>query len=288
MRHVDEVLKRWPNTGEAWFIRGRGLEGKGLLEEALTAFAKGVQYAPYDAQVNLGYLRGMLVAWERDLQTINKTPEQLAQLAQLREQADLTASLLPPSDAEGQLVLGYAYRSTEQLEKAMVAFENAARQPQFTIPATLQLSVCYDNLELHDDALSVLEELRENYPDNAEVANSLGYYLAEKGVELEKAERLIAQALQEGPGTGAYLDSMGWVLFQQGKTDEAFDFIHVGAAAEEIPESLVRLMKNGGRMVLPVGDIGGIQHMTIVEKDLDGQSVTFKKVMDVRYVPLVK
>ncbi|EFJ41680.1 hypothetical protein VOLCADRAFT_67902 [Volvox carteri f. nagariensis] len=45
-----------------------------------------------------------------------------------------------------------------------------------------------------------------------------------------------------------------------------FDAIHVGAAAEELPQDLVAKLAPGGRMVIPVGPHYGIQVLTVVDK----------------------
>ncbi|KAL6054631.1 Protein-L-isoaspartate O-methyltransferase 2 [Balamuthia mandrillaris] len=67
--------------------------------------------------------------------------------------------------------------------------------------------------------------------------------------------------------------------------DAPFDCIHVGAAAATLPEALVQQLKNGGRLVIPVGE--SEQTLLQVDKDKNG-NVTTKKIMGVRYVPLVK
>lgn len=71
---------------------------------------------------------------------------------------------------------------------------------------------------------------------------------------------------------------------QLGWPDSApYDAIHVGAAAREIPQSLIDQLKPGGRMVIPVGDL--FQDLKVVDKNLDG-SVSIRSEMSVRYVPL--
>lgn len=40
---------------------------------------------------------------------------------------------------------------------------------------------------------------------------------------------------------------------------EGFDVIHVGAAADELPDELVRALNPRGRMVIPVGPQGSTQ-----------------------------
>ena len=73
----------------------------------------------------------------------------------------------------------------------------------------------------------------------------------------------------------------------QGEPAESFDVIHVGAAADHLPEVLVQRLKKGGRMVIPVGSRWDYQVMQVVDKDREG---TLKKhdLMGVRYVPLTR
>ena len=48
-----------------------------------------------------------------------------------------------------------------------------------------------------------------------------------------------------------------------------YDKIMVTAAAREIPETLIRQLAPGGKMVIPVGDFN-MQELKLVEKDKDG------------------
>eukprot|EP01112_Ceratiomyxa_fruticulosa_P001450 TRINITY_DN1155_c0_g1_i2.p1 TRINITY_DN1155_c0_g1~~TRINITY_DN1155_c0_g1_i2.p1 ORF type:complete len:231 (-),score=39.91 TRINITY_DN1155_c0_g1_i2:98-790(-) len=64
-----------------------------------------------------------------------------------------------------------------------------------------------------------------------------------------------------------------------------FDSIHVGAAAPEIPKTLLSQLKVGGRMVIPVGPEGGDQYLLQVDKHEDG-NITTKNITGVRYIPL--
>jgi len=65
-----------------------------------------------------------------------------------------------------------------------------------------------------------------------------------------------------------------------------FDGIIVTAAAEEIPKPLLEQLKNGGRMVIPVGAAFSIQNLVLVEKR-DGR-ILKQNVASVRFVPLVR
>lgn len=64
-----------------------------------------------------------------------------------------------------------------------------------------------------------------------------------------------------------------------------FDAIVVTAAAGQIPPPLIRQLKPGGRMVIPVGSRFMVQHLVLVEKGPDG-SVTTRQLLPVAFVPL--
>lgn len=64
-----------------------------------------------------------------------------------------------------------------------------------------------------------------------------------------------------------------------------FDAIVVTAAASHIPPPLIRQLKPGGRMVIPVGAHFLAQYLLLVEKQADG-AVTTRQILPVRFVPL--
>ncbi|MHC4470867.1 MAG: protein-L-isoaspartate(D-aspartate) O-methyltransferase [Planctomycetota bacterium] len=64
-----------------------------------------------------------------------------------------------------------------------------------------------------------------------------------------------------------------------------FDAIIVTAAAPHIPPPLVRQLKPGGRMIIPVGAAFAIQDLVRVTKDADGTFRT-RSLYPVRFVPL--
>ena len=66
-----------------------------------------------------------------------------------------------------------------------------------------------------------------------------------------------------------------------------YDAIVVTAAAGEIPPPLIKQLKRGGRMIIPVGSRFGSQSLMLVEKDEHGKIKT-RNLMAVRFVPLVR
>ena len=64
-----------------------------------------------------------------------------------------------------------------------------------------------------------------------------------------------------------------------------FDAIMVTAAASHVPPPLIKQLKPGGRMVIPLGTQFMTQFLMLVEKQRDG-SVTTRQILPVRFVPL--
>ena len=73
--------------------------------------------------------------------------------------------------------------------------------------------------------------------------------------------------------------TLGWEEFAP------FDGIIVTAGAPGIPESIVRQLKDGGRLVIPIGSGGFGQILTLVEKI--GSSVRTSEICGCMFVPLI-
>jgi protein-L-isoaspartate(D-aspartate) O-methyltransferase len=65
-----------------------------------------------------------------------------------------------------------------------------------------------------------------------------------------------------------------------------FDLILITAAPERVPPALLEQLAPGGRMVVPVGQEGGVQSLQLILKYSVG-AVEVKDVLPVRFVPLV-
>ena len=64
-----------------------------------------------------------------------------------------------------------------------------------------------------------------------------------------------------------------------------FDAIIVTAAASHVPPPLIRQLRPGGRMVIPLGASFLVQQLVLVEKSADG-SISSREIAPVRFVPL--
>jgi len=63
-----------------------------------------------------------------------------------------------------------------------------------------------------------------------------------------------------------------------------FDCIIVTAASDHIPPPLIKQLKNGGKMAIPVGKPFQVQKLMVVEKSEKGE-IRIKNILSVRFVP---
>lgn len=70
------------------------------------------------------------------------------------------------------------------------------------------------------------------------------------------------------------------------KEHAPFDAIIVTCAPDHVPKALVEQLKNGGKMIIPVGKEDGLQHLYLLRKK-DGK-VEQEAVLPVRFVPMTR
>jgi tetratricopeptide (TPR) repeat protein len=85
----------------------------------------------------------------------------------------------------------------------------------------LDLGFCREQLGDVPGAIEAGRDALGLAPDAAPALNFLGYLLADHERDLPEAEKLIRRAVEQDPDNGAYVDSMGWLLFRLGQYDRA-------------------------------------------------------------------
>jgi tetratricopeptide (TPR) repeat protein len=101
------------------------------------------------------------------------------------------------------------------------------------------LGLIYAEAAQTDRAIQAMQKALELNPDNASALNYIGYTWAERGENLDEAERMIVRAIELRPEDGYIVDSLGWVyymrarpLVESGRIDAARGYIQ--RALEEL------------------------------------------------------
>jgi tetratricopeptide (TPR) repeat protein len=104
------------------------------------------------------------------------------------------------------------------------------------------------------DGVSVMRQVLQRHPKDAPAHNFIGYTLAERGLDLQQAERSIRRALYLNPGEGYIIDSLGWLYFRQGRLLDA----------QRVLRMAVRLAPREAEV------LGHLAEVTAARKDLVG------------------
>ncbi|GBC59780.1 protein-L-isoaspartate O-methyltransferase [Desulfonema ishimotonii] len=138
------------------------------------------------------------------------------------------------------------------------------------------------------------ELLRVNAADKVlEVGTGSGYQAAVLG-EIVREVRTIEIIPELGKNARQRLERLGYENVHVKIADGyhgwpehgPYDGIIVTAAAEHIPPPLIRQLKDGGRMVIPVGHPFFVQNLVLVEKK--NGKVTTENLLPVAFVPFTR
>lgn len=124
--------------------------------------------------------------------------------------------------------LALALREAKHSQEAVTTFEEALHESELESGEIANARFYFDygataeQAGLYDKAADLFKKSIALDPANAADAyNYLGYMWSEQNMHLEEAADMIAHALQIDPNNPAYLDSMGWAKFRQGKFEDA-------------------------------------------------------------------
>lgn len=143
-------------------------------------------------------------------------------------------------------ISGYAMMESYQNRPAIERFEEAARiiredrsEAETELADVLgALGLLYTRVKDVEAADRVYEEAVETDPNNATVLNNYAYSLADRGIQLSRAEQLAKQAVELEPGVASFLDTLGWVFFKRGDYEAARSWLEK-ATAQKNPSAAV-------------------------------------------------
>jgi tetratricopeptide (TPR) repeat protein len=181
----------------------------GVLEPIVTARFRSADAAGIQDPSFRGVYFDLVSAYEQ----LKQYDKALAVLTQAR-QLSPEDPMVPVRMARAQLAAGKANNAVATLQDAIKKFpdENVVK---------IELASAYERQKKYSDAENVFRQLISSDPKNADALNSLGYMLAERGQRLDESVAFVERALVLEPGNPAYLDSLGWAYFKQGKLDAA-------------------------------------------------------------------
>jgi len=210
-----------PSSAEALRTIGELRMEQGDQTAAIDALERAVEMDPTDGDSHVSLLLATTQADPRLLQ--GTAPADESRLLERRIEA--AAQSISDTSKRQNFLMGAVLRRIDQTERAQPYLERAAALDPRDDRVLYDLAIVQESNRDFEGARETLEQLHELDPDDPHLKNFYGYLLADQGWELETAERLIREALEKEPENGAYIDSMGWVLFRLGRYEEALSYL---------------------------------------------------------------
>ncbi len=160
------------------------------------------------------------------------------------------------------------------------------------------LSNIYVDLKQVDKSAEMLQELLKTKPNDPGYNNDLGYIWADHDMNLDEAEKLIRKALEEdakrrktdpddedtGKANGAYLDSLGWVLYKKKDYKEAKKVLL--EALEDKNSQHIEIYDHLADTLLALGERDGaleawrkgLEHVTDSRRDVERKKLVEEKI----------
>jgi len=142
-----------------------------------------------------------------------------------KDRARVAASTQAKFGVRNTVGAAEAYVQNEQYDAAVTLLQDAMKAKPDEVDLQFELGSTYERAGRKADAEKTFQQILDKHPDNSQTLNYLGYMWAESGVNLERAQSMLQKAVAAEPRNGAYIDSLGWVYFRQGKLDLAEKYL---------------------------------------------------------------
>ncbi|MDK8464611.1 tetratricopeptide repeat protein [Marinobacter sp. SS13-12] len=217
---LTRLIEQGHHTDEAHYYLGRIADEEDNTEQAIGFYnnvEKGNYYFPALARAS------ELMAEQGDLD------EALAAIQQLRENN-------PAQEENFHLLEINLLLDREENEQALKAANKALEDYPDNIRIRYARAMLLDSMGDSAQAEADLRQIIDEQPQNAVALNALGYIITTRSNRYAEARDYIERALEIDPENPAILDSMGWVLYQQGDTEKALEYLSRAWEAYADPE----------------------------------------------------
>ena len=224
---LEAIIKEHPEKYQPYDLlagllddAARALEREKKSDQAKAMFAKAAANYEQSLIINPGRASPYLHLAELLLGPLKQNERAVKVLSEARQHFPQTPEIV--------YYLGIAQREAKHFQEAVATFEEALREAEAEGTEIANARFYFDygaaaeQAGLHDKAADLFRKSIAVDPANAADAyNYLAYMWAEHDTHLDEAEQMIKLALQADPNNGAYIDTLGWLEFRQGKFDQA-------------------------------------------------------------------
>jgi tetratricopeptide (TPR) repeat protein len=164
------------------------------------------------------------------------------------------------------------YAQSSELPKAFEVLEKGVMEYPDSVELRYATASVYEEQGKVAAALRELSLVVKARPNDPAALNALGFTLADHDQDLPRARKLIERAHAAAPKNAAILDSMGWVLFRQGRASEALFYLSAAYADDHDGDIAAHL----GEVLWQMGQQGEAQRIWSEASALDADNQLLK------------
>ncbi|MEM7654901.1 MAG: tetratricopeptide repeat protein [Bacteroidota bacterium] len=198
-----------PGSASAFALQGKLFALEGKLDSARSNYLASLDLEPSNIPVWLDLIETSFRT--RDFTQLNKDAEFALEYYPNQEQFlyFFGVSAIQIKD------LGAAVNALEKIKRIGTAGNDLMAQ------ACAELGQIYHRQKKYDQSDLNLQRAVTLTPEDDLLLNNYAYFLAERMERLDDAEKMAQKAVSKEPNQASYLDTYGWILYQQGKYEQA-------------------------------------------------------------------
>ena len=226
---LEKIIQQHPEKYQSYDLlaqvlddQGRALLRENKANEAKTAFTRASANYEQSLLVNPNHAITYIRLAELLLGAVKDPDRAVKMLTEARRRF--------PETAEMVYYLAIALREAKHTQEAVATFEEALHEAELDSAEMANARFYFDygaaaeQAGLFDKAANLFKKSISLDPAaSAEACNYLAFMWAEQNMHLDEATEMIQRALQTDPNNGAYLDSLGWIEYRQGKYEVALN-----------------------------------------------------------------
>ncbi|HLW35698.1 MAG TPA: tetratricopeptide repeat protein [Chthoniobacterales bacterium] len=224
---LEEIIKQHPEKYQPYDLlaglfddSARVFERDKKKDEAKASFAKAAANYEQSLIVNPERITPYVHLAELLLGPLKENEHAIKILTEARQHF--------PRTPEIAYYLGIAQREAKHSQESVATFEEALHEAELDGGEITNARFFFDygaaaeQAGLYDKAAGLFQKSIALDPANgADAYNYLAYMWAEHNMRLDEAEQMVKLALQSDPNNGAYIDTLGWLEYREGKFDQA-------------------------------------------------------------------
>jgi tetratricopeptide (TPR) repeat protein len=207
---------------------------------------------------------------------------QLEKYQHLADYSQRTVELFPEQPVP-YLFAGMAQYQLKNNDKALDLFKSGIKlvvnNDELLSQFYMYMGDTYHALKKTTESDNFYEKSLEVKDNNPYVLNNYSYYLSLRSKDLDKAERMAKKALSLDPENSSFQDTYGWILYKQGKFEEAKTWI--GKALGDKKEINAEVLEHYGDVLFKLGETSQAYEYWVKARN-KGQGSEFleKKITD--------